>query len=443
MMEPPARAATTGIPIKGSADSVNTPHGALRCVLRILSGEHTGAEAQIVTDRVLIGNLDLECDIVLDVKREGRHACLVRVSDDGWTVLGIAGELWLDEAFVAPQQTCALRSGQVLTLGRVAMCLADPGSIDWSQVQPPLQLVKPETDGPVPHAALLPSRSTVRKKWHALKLAAGLGIGVLVLAAASVYWTQARLSQDLGPQGASLLLQAGRALVAGLPFAQELTVLPHPDDPRKLLVQGYVPSREQMGVITNTLSSVATPAELRVHAVDALGDELSRRFEGMTRSRVRYSQHGKFELETALDKLPAHDRQARTTLQEMPAVTALSLVALDVAGKDGLPLVVRYERSTEQPGDLVVHDLDKALRPEPPALEVREVRLGQLPSVILSDGLRYFPEGQLPDGSTIASIQADRIKLRMRDGTQREWRFDQVSVTRAESGSATARNSRK
>jgi hypothetical protein len=431
------------MPDKGSADSVNKSRAASRCVLRILTGEHTGAESKIRHRRVLIGNLDLECDIVLDVKREGRHACLVRVSEDGWTVLAVAGELWLDETFIAPQQTCALRSGQVLTLGRVAMCVADPNTIDWSQVRPPPQLVKPEADGPVPQAALPPSRSAVRQKWQALKLAAGLGLGALVLASASIYLSEAWLNREVGPEAAALRLQANRTLVAGLPFAQEVSVQPHPDNPRKLLVLGYVPNLEHLTAIGDALRRVDTPAELRIHAVDAVSDELSRRFEGITRSMVRYNQQGRFELETALEKLPSYDRQARTTLQEMPAVNALSLKILDVLGEDGLPVVVRYERSTQRPGDLLVHDLEKALRPEPPGVSVREVRLGDLPSVILGDGVRYFTEAQLPDGSTIASIQADRIILRTRDGAQRELRFDQASVARADSRSATARNSRK
>jgi hypothetical protein len=443
MFEAAARVATTGMPSKMSADSVNKPRTAPRFVLRILTGEHTGAESKIRHSRVLIGNLDLECDIVLDVKREGRHACLVRVSEDGWTVLAVAGELWVDTVFIAPQQTSTLRSGQVLTLGRVAMCVADPRTIDWTQVRPPLQLVKPEADGPVPQAALPPSRSAVRQKWHALKLAAGLGLGALVLASASAYLSQAWLHQDVGPEAAALRLQANRTLVADLPFAKEVSVLQHPDNLRKLLVLGYVPNREHLVAISDALQRVGSPAELRVHAVDAVGDELSRRFEGISRTMVRYLQQGRFELETALEKLPAHDRQARTTLQELPAVKSLSLKINDVPGEDGLPLVVRYERSTERPGDLVVHDLDKAVRTEPPAVTVREVRLGDLPSVILSDGLRYFTEGQLPDGSTIASIQADRVTLRMRDGTQRELRFDQGTVSRSESRSATARKSRK
>jgi len=208
-------------------------------------------------------------------------------------------------------------------------------------------------------------------------------------------------------------------------------------------VLGYVPNLEHLTAIGDALRRVDTPAELRIHAVDAVSDELSRRFEGITRSMVRYNQQGRFELETALEKLPSYDRQARTTLQEMPAVNALSLKILDVLGEDGLPVVVRYERSTQRPGDLLVHDLEKALRPEPPGVSVREVRLGDLPSVILGDGVRYFTEAQLPDGSTIASIQADRIILRTRDGAQRELRFDQASVARADSRSATARNSRK
>ena len=69
-------------------------------VLRMLSGPHTGAESELTGERLLIGNLESECDIVIDVSRPERHICLVRVSTDGWTVLGIAGDLWVVRDFV-------------------------------------------------------------------------------------------------------------------------------------------------------------------------------------------------------------------------------------------------------------------------------------------------------------------------------------------------------
>lgn len=423
---------------EGLTDITAPDSTAPRCVLRVLSGDHTGAESAIVSDRVLIGNLEHECDIVLDVKSPGRQACLVRVSDDGWTVLAIAGELWLDEIYIAPQQTCMLRPGQVLTLGRVALCLADPDAIDWTLVRVPRELAKPEVSGVVPHAPVLPNRSAVRRRWQALKLVAGLGTGGLVLVSAAAYLAQAWTVRDIGPQAEAAQLQADRALVGGLPFTQEVSVIPHPEHPRKRLVQGYVPERQQVALLDSTLQRTGTSAELRVHAVDALGDELGRRFDGMPRQQVRYKQQGRYELETALERLPLHDRQARVTLQEMPAVNGLALKTVDVQGPDGQPVFVRYERSAERPGDLVVSDPGDALGRR--AVKVLEVRLGELPSVVLQDGIRYFVDARLPDGSTIASIDDQRLVLRSPAGAEREIVFDRISITRPKEPSRSRRN---
>jgi hypothetical protein len=425
-----ARAPSIVAANEGLTDSMAPDSAAPRCVLRVLSGDHTGAESAIVSDRVLIGNLEHECDIVLDVKSPGRQACLVRVSDDGWTVLAIAGELWLDETYIAPQQTCMLRSGQVLTLGRVALCLADPDAIDWAQVRVPRELAKPEVSGVVPHAPVLPNRSAVRRRWQALKLVAGLGTGGLVLVSAATYLSQAWMVRDIGPQAEATRLLADRTLVGSLPFTQEVSVIPHPEHPRKRLVQGYVPERQQLALLDSTLQRTGTSAELRVHAVDALGDELGRRFDGMLRQQVRYEQQGRYEMETALARLPQHDRQARVTLQEMPAVNGLALKTVDVQGPDGQPVVVRYERSAERPGDLVVSHLDEALGLK--QMTVLEVRLGKLPSVVLGDGMRYFVDARLPDGSTIASIESDRLVLRSSSGSRREIVFDGASMTHKE-----------
>jgi hypothetical protein len=422
----------------GFTETMVLERAATRCVLRVLTGDHAGAESEIVSDRVLIGNLEHECDIVLDVKSQGRHACLVRVSDDGWTVLAIAGELWLDEAYIAPQQTCMLRPGQVLTLGRVALCLADPDTIDWAQVRVPRELAKPEVEGPVPHAPLLPNPTAMRRRWQALKLVAGLGTGGLVLVSAAAYLSQAWVVRDIGPQAEAARLQADRALVGSLPFTREVSVIPHPEQPRKLLLQGYVPERQQLALLDTTLQRIGTTAELRVHAVDALGDELGRRFDGMLRQQVRYEQQGRYELETALERLPLHDRQARVTLQEMPAINGLALKTVDVQGPDGKPVVVRYERSSERPGDLVVSHLDDALGRKP--VKVLEVRLGELPSVVLEDGMRYFVDARLPDGSTIASIDAQRLVLRFPSGSEREVAFERVSITSPKGPYRSSRN---
>jgi hypothetical protein len=424
----------------GWSDTVMMPLTAGRRVLHVLTGGHTGAESEITTERILIGNLESECDIVLDVKRDERHACLVRVTDDDWSLLAIAGELWLDASFIEPQQTRALHPGQVITLGRVSFAIADPDLIDWHSLKAPYELVKPAPDGPVPQAALLPSRPAVMQKWRALKLAAGLGLSAMVLASAVAYLSDAWGSRPRSAQELELKLQADQQMVKALPFGKELTLTPHPDKPSKVLVQGYVPERRQLALLDEALQRVDTKAEYRVVAVDELGTEVAKRFDRVARSEVQYDKLGRFELPTAAETLPTHDRQARVALQELPTLDALALKANDITDPDGKPVVVRYERSTERPGDLVVTNLDTALGHKP--YTVREVRLGDMPSVVLNDGLRYFVDAKLPDGGRVQSITEDRMVVKRPSGATTTIGFDEVSISRPEPQKAAANKRR-
>jgi Inner membrane component of T3SS, cytoplasmic domain/Inner membrane component of T3SS, periplasmic domain len=409
-----------------------------RKVLRVLNGSHTGAESELTTDRLLVGNLESECDIVLDVKRQERHACLVRVSEDSWTVLAIAGELWLDRTYVEPQQTRELYPGQVVTLGRVAFCIADPDLVDWSAIIPPLELLKPDADGPTPQIALLPNRPAVMQRWRALMLAAGLGLGALVLATASTYLSQAWNLRVPSADEAERKLMSDQKIVASLPFGKELSVEVHPESPRKVIVNGYLPLRSQVPTLAQALGSPKSEVDLRVTALDALGHELTRRFEQMPAERIRYEKKGGFELITSADLFPVHDRQARVSLQEIPALNALSLKANDVVGPDGRPAIVRYERSVERPGDLVVTNIEAVLPRKPFA--VQDLRLGDMPSVVLDDGLRYFVGARLPDGGRIQSIDAVHMTITRPDGSTSTFSFEQNSVSRSATADANSRN---
>jgi hypothetical protein len=325
----------------------------------------------------------------------------------------------------------------VLTLGRVAFSVADPDLVDWTLVKPPFELVKPAPQGPLPQTTLLPSRPAVMRKWRALMLAAGLGLSALVLASAATYLSQAWSLRTPSKEEMLGKLVADRKTVAALPFGREINLSLHPESPSKLLVEGYLPLRAQVPVLTQALERASTEVEFRVTALDELGSELTRRFEQMPLSQVRYEEQGRFELATVAALVPAHDRQVRVTLQELPALGGLALKATDLIGADGKPVVVRYERSAERPGDLVVTNLDAALGRKP--FTVQEVRLGELPSVVLNDGLRYFVDARLPDGSRIDAIDAERLVIVRTGGVKQVMPFEQVSILR----SATAEPPRK
>ena len=387
-----------------------------RRLLRVLSGVHTGAESEMHAERALVGNLENECDVVLDAGTPERHACLVRASSDGWTVLAIAGDLWVGEDYLESQQTRAISSGLVITLGRVAFCIADPDRIDWAAVKPPFNLIKPDPAGALPHAALLPARPASMQKWRAVKLAAGVGIGVLVLASAGAYLAQAWAVRKPSAEAEAQKLKADQIMVSAMPFGKEVTLLRHPETPSRVLVQGYVPQRAQIPALQAALQAAETDAELRLAPVDELSADLVRRFEGSTPDRIRYDLQGRFVLSSVSDAVVTHDRQARQTFQEMPAVLGLDLLVNDLHDDKNQPVMVKYMRSTERPGDLLVSNLDAALGRRP--FTVQELRLGAMPSVVLNDGLRYFAGAKLPDGGVITGIEPERLLVTRKGGIE-------------------------
>ena len=70
----------------------------------------------------------------------------------------------------------------------------------------------------------------------------------------------------------------------------------------------------------------------------------------------------------------------------------------------------------------------------------KRVVLDELPSVVLEDGMRYFVDARLPDGSTIASIDDQRVVLRSPAGAEREIVFDRISISRTKGPSLSQRN---
>jgi Inner membrane component of T3SS, cytoplasmic domain/Inner membrane component of T3SS, periplasmic domain len=384
--------------------------------LRVLTGLHTGAESVLQAERVLVGNMEGECDITLNVGYAEPHACLVRVSDDSWTVLSIAGDLWVNDIHVELQKTHDLNPGAVVTLGRVGFAIANSEAFDWSLVKPPFNLIKPDPTGPMPTVGLLPTVHDKRRKWHALKLAAGVGISSLVMASAGSYVAQVLNSKAPTAEAAEKKLQADKQMIAALPSGKEVSLAPFPEAPGRVLVQGYVAKRSQIAELAAALKKAETDAEIRLVPVDDLSRELVRRFDHITPDRVRYDSQGRFVVTTRSEDVSLHDKQARVLLQEVPTVAGVDLSMSDLQTADGLPVVVKYARSAEHPSDVAVTNLDSALGRKP--FTVRELRMGELPSVVLDDGMRYFAGAKLPDGSSVKSIAQDRMIVTRAHGVE-------------------------
>ncbi len=430
------------------ASESSTQTGLSPRILRMLTGPNTGAESVLRAERVLIGNLEAECDIVLDVSRPERHACLVRVSSDGWTVLSIAGDLWVDQTYVAAQETHDIAAGTVLTLGRVAFCIGHAGQVDWSTIKAPFELVKPDPHGPLPSVALLPSGQEVLHKWHALKLAAGIGLSALIVAGAGGFLTHAWMLRTPTAENAALQLKNHQAAVTALPYGNELKLQPAPDVPNKFLVQGYLPKRADAAALEAALRQGNIQAEYRLVAVDELAADLSKRFSEKDAANIRYEQQGRFLIVSMSDQLDAHDRHARQAMQELAPLNAVELRVDDVLDPEGKPVVVRYERSIDRPGDLMVSDLDVIRQRQ--RFVVRELRLGKFPSVVLENGLRYFEGATLPDKSVLKQIGETALVLQQGRGERTIPLPAQVLVTQSQAdstpisaASATEKNRRK
>ncbi|MEY3272396.1 MAG: Inner rane component of cytoplasmic domain [Pseudomonadota bacterium] len=393
-----------------ASPSATTEASEARRVLRVLSGLNAGAQCELREDRVLVGNIEGECDVVLDVTRPERHACLVRASSDGWTVLAIAGDLWVEREYVPPQHTCPIAPGLVITIGRVSFGVGHPDLVDWNSLAPPANLERPTAEGTLPQAALPAAPPPVTQRWRAVRLAAGLGLGALVLSAAATYVSQAMTYSTPSAGEVEAALQADKAQVAALPWAREVKVNAHPEKPGRVLVEGYVPNQEQLADLAHRLRALGENprAELRLVAVDTLSVDLLRRFElKESAQKLRYTEQGHFTLAAAQEEMPQRDRQARTVLQELPAVQSMSVQVEQALDPEGKPLVVRYSRSADRPGDLEVSNLDAALGLR--RYVVTEMRLGPLPSIVLDQGGRFFPGARLPDGSILRAVHPDRL----------------------------------
>jgi Inner membrane component of T3SS, cytoplasmic domain len=396
----------------GAAASTAPPY------LHVLSGLHTGVESRLGGERVLIGNLEGECDVVLDTGYTSPHACLVRTSADSWTVMAVSGDVWVGEDHVGPQQTHPLIPGQAVTLGRVAFGVSTDPHFAWAGVKPPFNLVRLEADGPFPSAALLPARPDTRRKWQTVKFATGLGVACLVMAASGAYLTLVLKNEKPDSAAAERKLQADKQMIAALPSGKEVLLTPFPEAPGKVLVQGYVPTQAQVAELGAALKKAQTEAEFRVVPVDDLQRDVARHLEGLSADKLRYEVNGRFTATVASDDIHRFDKRARAVLQEVPALNGLDLAMSDLQAPDGAPVVVQYARSRERASDVVVSNLDQVIGRRP--FVVRELRLGELPSVVLDDGVRYFNGGTLPDGSLITQIDAERMLTLRGNGIERE-----------------------
>lgn len=400
----------------GRADATVSPAR----VLRVLSGPHGGAQVALQAERLLVGNLEHECDIVLDVTVAERHACLLRVGPDGWTVLAIAGDLWVGSEYLPIQHTRNIAPAEVLTLARVSFAVADPSAVDWEAVKPPFELVKPTEPVALPRVALLPRKKDFVQRWTALTMATGASIGAVVLFAGAALLVQNWRQPDTDPAAVTQHLREWQGRLEALPYGRELHAHAGVDHPRRLVVRGYLPRATDLALLEAYLLQAEVEAEIRADFVDTMGAELARRLGARPGEQARYLGKGRFELRSGDSEVGRLEQRARQAMQEMPAVLALHLTLTEADESDvSGPRQLRLERAAEGASDIVVHAPARTIDPAAVAasaaarasLSVREVRPGRLPSVVLANGARYFEGATLPDGRIVRRIEPDRLVL--------------------------------
>jgi Inner membrane component of T3SS, periplasmic domain len=413
-------------------------------VLRVLNGVQSGAQARIRHQRLLVGSMMTECDVVLDVGRPEPHACLVRVSQDGWSVLAIVGDLWVGESWVPPQQTRDIVSGDVLSLGEVSFCVANTATIQWGDVHPPANKQAPRANpavrlavpqaptvepspwaklGRKPKAARTPNDKAPQASvlapifWGVLLLCA-LG---LAAAGAYLFWVQTHPPQSpvLASQNA---LQDAKALVAREPWGRDLTLQTDPQGDHRVVISGYLPERAQAAQLDAALGKKGITATHSWIAVDEFKQDLARRlgFAGAA-GRLRYMGQGRFMVSDVRANLEQIDPLIRRLLQDLPTVRAIDLRLVDQPREQGSPeegidagspVTLHFTRADGAPGGVSVTGMEQIQQVQKWHYDVRSVRLGSLSSVVLGDGARYFEGSTLPGGAVLVKIRATHLVVR-------------------------------
>jgi hypothetical protein len=360
-------------------------------VLHVLSGAQRGAQARIAQQRVLVGNLLGECDVVIDTGNSSPSlACLIRASQDGWSVLAIAGPLWVGLQRVAPEQAVTITQGEVITLGPAAFCIGDPRRIDFSRVAIPNHLdassEKKRNNAASQDRAMIPKYV---RAWREFLSAAWRKKSRPISPASRGYFALT----------ACLLIATAFATLAIFLFT---TARPSPAPTPKI------------------------SAEHHRTAIHELHTELAHRLALLSpqdHAQLQHTAQGHFALSQHQHQFKTLDPRIRRAFQELPALQAITLQlrpSADAASStstitSGGDAVLRYSRSPSAPSGVEVQGLDTLAFLQPPP-DVHELRLGTLPSIVLADGERYFVGSALPGGAVLRSIEPHQLRVQI--GTQ-------------------------
>ncbi|MFM2398644.1 MAG: hypothetical protein RL341_801 [Pseudomonadota bacterium] len=380
--------------------------------LFVLSGLQAGVSTALPEGRFVVGNTQEDSDIVLELGVAGRTLCLLRVERSQIVAMSLAGDVWLGEKYIEPQHAHELPSGQVLTLGRVSVAVLPAGSDAWRDLAVPTQLERPAAaGGPATVALASAAAAKAARKWRNATIYC-LGLMCAALLAAGFYV----ITHE--PQTAATTLQQSRDKLA-VQLAEagfQYVGVTVDRATARLSIQGYVKDAAALEKLKSIAAAQTATPLLQVRVDDVVVQAVQRQFDSSAlKLDIKYAGKGWFAIETTGDQRPALEQVAAKLMQEVQGVEGFEIRYLDLLSEaDRLPVMQKLTRQTDGRGQGAAQAYSRAQ----PSVRVLEIVLEDVPSIIASDGKRYFEGALLPDGSEVKAIQQDRVLL-LKNGIER------------------------
>lgn len=424
--------------------------------LKILSGLHQGAEIPLGDGQYVIGKDDA-CDIVLtDSAMAARHLKL-HIQNGDMEIVRFDDLVSVDGEEIGQEPT-ALSHFQVVTIGMTHLSF---GLVDEAWPDLTLPEVKcihtpreeeetgekiedaPEEKEPDPPAK---KSRTPESRFILMGVGGFLGMICLILLLVSVFTgTDSNQVQkpDIRLESVQEVLKAigrdGLKVVVG--------------DDNRVSVEGQVETREQKKEIQDALREKYPGVRVKVHSTQEMVESVQDIFNGMGFNlRARSGGPGQVVLQGYLKKPEERDRILSMVRQDLPSIRKLDNRILSRDDLDpvftglikgsGLEKKIRFQahddyilvsglgsredlkqwkrlkeqfHSTHGRNITIKENFRSRVAsgagPRRLTLPIQGVSLSGIPSVIMTDGTRYFEGGKLKNGYRIISIKPDRIIL--------------------------------
>lgn len=390
-------------------------------ILRVLNGSQQGtAMALRKGGRLLIGTMPHDDVRLLTPAGDEQVEALLQLEKGHTALTLVKGGAWLDGQPVAPGVPHPLKPYKVVTLAGVAFAIGHAGSDNWAKIQLPSTLnpYQPGGEGSGPTPAVVPLLPTMQRE-RAMKhfVALGLfGLGLVVLGGGLMMYEQASV-----PPGGEM------AKPAVDPLKQPLWATPDGAESTPGLGAAMA-SEARKGS-----SGSGHKGAGRAPDAEAVTAEVQQIFEAhRIPAEVITLETGRVLAVVEAKHEDASRRAARRALADVPAVREVVIEVLD-----------RPDVKTQKPVRTVVNSQtkDSGARASDQAWlgdndRVVQVRLGEVKSLLMTTGGRYFEGAQLPSGYTLEKISAERVQIGKNGGS----RWVDLAPWMAEGGKVVTRS---